>query len=168
LPRYSLTVEADSLAELTGALTSAASMLQAGDASDALATELAPLAAPQAQQALEQPPLPLPPPDYAATGLTDWQAMQVRQAQSQPAAQAPAGLPFHTLGELMAPPPAPQAPAPVAVATSPATPNGVPHCPIHQREMTWKGGVINPKTGRQQPLWSCPDTACRQAIWPPR
>jgi hypothetical protein len=59
-----------------------------------------------------------------------------------------------------------QAPAP-AMATYPVTPDDVPHCPIHQQPMIWKGGALS-KNGKAMPLWSCPDTTCKQAIWPAR
>ena len=141
--KYQLTVEADSLAELTGAVTEAAVLLQAGDTAELMTLAEAP--APALPNGAEQPPLPTPPPDYAAAGLTDWQAIRARAAGA-----------------------AATAPAPVAVSAVPAAAlnaAGKPFCPIHQAEMVWKGGGLS-KAGKGLPLWSCPDRSCREAIWP--
>jgi hypothetical protein len=147
-----VTIEADSLPELVGALTSAADLLQSGDARQAMVNEVVQLAVLAEPHAADQPPLPQPPaPDYVGTGLTDFQQMQVRQAQAQ--LQVPVPTSFA--------PPAP------AMATSPAQPDQTPFCPIHQLHMIWKGGALS-KNGKAMPLWSCPDTTCKQAIWPAR
>ena len=145
MPRYQMTVAADSLGELIGQLVEMAALLEFSGSQLAMSAELAPLAELPEPAHLQGIPLPVPPPDYEATGLTNHQQMQVRQYQSQPAVAV--------------------VPAPV-MATSPATPDGIPVCPIHQRPMTWKGGAISQKSGKSLPLWSCPDTNCRQAIWP--
>lgn len=168
--KYVLTVQGDTLPELIGALLEAASVMSNADTGSAIAAELAPLAAPfpdavagtpldvapypnsaipPAPQIQNGAPLPTPPPDYQAAGLTEWQAMQARAAA---AAVAPPPIV-----------PAAAAPPPNVAGAQPAR----PHCPVHLREMEWKGGVLS-KSGKALPLWSCPDRNCREAIWPPR
>jgi hypothetical protein len=154
MSRYTLTIEAESLAELTGRVTEAAAQLQAGDADRTIARELAPLA--------EGEPLPLPPPNYQAAGLTEWQAAQVRAAQAELAVPP------------MPTPPPEYAPAVAAVAAQwvpPPQPAAVataaPPCPLGHGAMEWKGGGLS-KNGKGLPLWGCRRSDCREAIWPPR
>jgi hypothetical protein len=163
--KYSLTITADSLAELTGAMTDAADLLQSGDARQTMVNDVVQLAVPAM---VEQPPMPessygpalaMPPePDYVAAGLTQHQAIQARQAFSQPTYQQ---MVTHAEG---GPPPMQQ-----QAQTHPqlAAAQGQPFCPIHQQQMVWKGGALS-KNGKALPLWSCPNKDCREAIWPPR
>ena len=103
-----------------------------------LGEQLAGLADPPRPNGAEQAPLPLPPPDYAGAGLTAHQA-----AQAQAAAPSPY-LP-HT-------------------AYSQANP---PVCRVHLRPMAYIGAELS-KAGKQRPVWSCNDRACREAVWLPR
>jgi hypothetical protein len=177
LARYSITIEADSLPELIGAVTSAADLLQSGDARQAMVNEVVQLAVPAM---IEQPPFPdgsyspalaaPPEPDYVAAGLTQHQAIQARQAFSQPQVLQPQMVPaqmagMHPVTQLQA-----QSAPPVyqpAQSAAEQRAQALPFCPIHQLEMVWKGGALS-KNGKQMPLWSCPNKDCREAIWPPR
>lgn len=142
MPKYQLTVTGDSLPELVGAVTEAAALLQEADAE---LTEAQPL------------PLPMPPaPDYVAAGLTEQQALEMRQRASGAAVYVP-------------PAEAPPVMAGVPVANPQPAANGpaVPVCPIHAKEMVWKGGQLSAR-GKPLPLWSCPQPYCKEAIWPAR
>ena len=179
MPSYRITIEAQSLPELVGAVTEAASLLQSGDARQAMVAEVAQLAAPFpdaiAGTPLDLAPvgLPTPAPDYVAAGLTEHQQMRVRQAQSEPAAPmvqamvpaAMAGMHPMTQVQAATAPAAYQPAQTIAAAQAEAT--QVPFCPIHMLQMVWKGGAIS-KSGKQLPLWSCPEKTCREAIWADR
>lgn len=162
-----MTVTADSLPELVGALTDAASLLQAGDHESGLAAELAPLVNGAAQAAMTAAALPLPqppPPDYVAAGLT---AQQAYLAQQQAAGAAmyvpPQDAP--PIGAGIAPVAVPQ-PQPAQPLQQPPPNLPRPFCQLHQKEMVWKGGGLSPR-GKNLPLWSCPQPYCKEAVWPP-
>lgn len=148
-----MTITADTLQELTGRLTEAAAVLQAGDQGVAIVAELAPLAEAPADNGVRPAAIPTPEPDYQAAGLTEWQAVQARAAAPE---------------AIYVPPQAAVAvaPLPTAPAQAPA-PTGPPVCPLGHGVMVWKGGALS-KSGKGLPLWSCSNANCREAIWPPR
>ena len=181
MPSYRITIEAASLSELTGAVTEAASLLQSGDARQAMVSDVAQLAEQLTSQPDQPPwpaeasinaPLPLPPPDYQAAGLTEHQVMQVRQAQSQPPPpaqqqMAAAMAQMHPMTQAQAPTAPVMYAPPTTIVGAQQEAATVPFCPIHQKQMMWKGGGLS-KNGKELPLWSCPDRSCREAIWPAR